>query len=79
VTEPIRVYVNERAVDVPPGTPAETAVRALDAALADAVRAGAALLTDGRGIAVMPDAPLAAGAILRAARRARRSPGGSDA
>jgi hypothetical protein len=43
------------------------------------VSAGAAQLTDGRGIAVAPDAPLAPGAILRAARRARRAPADADA
>jgi hypothetical protein len=79
VTPPIRVYVNERPVDVAPGAPAAAAVRALDPALADAVSAGSAQLTDGRGIAVPPDAPLAPGAILRAARRARRSPADADA
>lgn len=79
MTDPIRVYVNEHPVDVAPGAPAEAAVRALDPALADAVSAGAAQLTDGRGIAVAPDAPLAPGAILRAARRARRAPADADA
>jgi len=71
VTASIRVYVNERPVDLAPGAPAVAAVRALDPALADAVAVGAAQLTDGRGIAVAPDAPLAPGSILRAARRAR--------
>jgi len=79
VTDPIRVYVNERAVDVPSGAPAEAAVRALDPGLADAVASGAARLTDARGIDVAPDAPLAPGAILRAARRARRAAADADA
>ena len=73
MSDPIRVYVNEQPVDVAPGAPAEAAVRALDPALADAVADGAAQLTDGRGIAVPPAAPLAAGAILRARHRARRA------
>lgn len=79
MTDLIRVYVNGQPVDVAPGASAEAAVRALDPALADAVSAGAAQLTDGRGIAVAPDAPLASGAILRAARRARRAPADADA
>jgi hypothetical protein len=79
VTASIRIYVNERPVDVFPGTPAAGAVRALDPDLADALAAGAAQLTDGRGIAVAPDAPLAPGSILRAVRRARRGSGDADA
>jgi hypothetical protein len=78
MTDPIRVYVNEQPVDVPAGAPAEAAIRALDPALADAVVAGAARLSDGRGIAVAPGTPLAAGAILRARQSARRA-GHADA
>lgn len=79
MSAPIRVYVNGQPVDVPPGAPAEAAVRALDPALADAVSAGRAQLTDGRGIDVAPDAPVVAGSILRAARRARRAAADADA
>ncbi len=74
----IRVYVNERPVDVAAGAHAEAAVRALDPDLADAVLTGAARLTDGRGIDVMPEARLAPGSILRAVRRARRAPADAD-
>ncbi|MGH7628829.1 MAG: hypothetical protein ACREOF_05465 [Gemmatimonadales bacterium] len=79
MTGPIRVYVNEQPVDIAPGASAEAAVRALDPALADAVSAGAARLTDGRGIDVAPEAPLVPGSILRAARRARRASADADA
>lgn len=78
MTGPIRVYVNAQPVDVPAGAPAEAALRLLDPALADAVVQGAAQLTDGRGLAVAPGTPLAAGAILRARQSARRS-GHADA
>ena len=78
MTGPIRVYVNERPVDVAAGAAAEAAVRVLDPALADAVAAGTAQLTDARGLAVEPAAPLMAGAILRARLRARR-PSDADA
>jgi hypothetical protein len=78
MTGPIRVYVNEEPVDVPPGAPAEEALRRFDAALADAVARGAAQLTDARGLPLAPETPLAAGAILRARHSARRG-GHADA
>ncbi|MGE0440414.1 MAG: hypothetical protein AB7S39_07960 [Gemmatimonadales bacterium] len=68
----IPVFLNDRCLMVAPGTTAVEAVRQEDAALADAVAAGTANLTDGRGIALAPESPLGAGAILRAARSARR-------
>jgi hypothetical protein len=79
MTASMRVYVNEQAVDVAPGAAATDAVRALDPALGDEVAAGAALLTDGRGVALAPETPLEPGSILRAARRARRAPADADA
>jgi hypothetical protein len=76
--EPQMVFVNERMVRVPAPATALAAVRALDPALADLVAAGRARLTDGRGLPCDPDAPVAPGAILRAAVSARR-PGEPDA
>lgn len=79
MTGSIRVYVNERAVDLPPGAAALTAVGALDAELGAAVAEGRAYITDGRGLRLAGDAPLAAGAILRVVRPARqRTPTGDD-
>jgi orotidine-5'-phosphate decarboxylase len=69
-----RVYVNERAVDVPPGESAAAAVRAADAELGEALAGGRAYLTDGRGVRIAPDAVLEAGAILRVVRSIK--PGG---
>ena len=63
-----RVYVNERAVDLPLGESAAAAVRAADAALGEALAAGRAYLTDGRGVRIAPDAVVEAGAILRVVR-----------
>jgi hypothetical protein len=63
-----RVYVNERAVDVPSGESAAAAVRAADAELGEALADGRAYLTDGRGVRISPDAALEAGAILRVVR-----------
>ena len=66
-----RVYVNERAVDVPAGSSAATAVGAADAELGAALAGGQAYLTDGRGVRIGPDEPLSAGAILRVVRPGR--------
>ncbi|HEX5385850.1 MAG TPA: hypothetical protein VFW66_04035 [Gemmatimonadales bacterium] len=69
----MRVYVNERPLEMPPGADVRAAVRTADAALADAVEAGRARVSDGRGIDVALDAPLAAGSILRVVLSARRA------
>ena len=75
----VRVYVNERPVDVAWDADAAEAVRALDAGLAAAVADGRAYLTDGRGIRLAPDTRLAAGAILRVVRSGKRETrGGAD-
>ncbi len=66
-----RVYVNERAVDLPAGESAAAAVRAADAALGEALADGRAYLTDGRGVRVSPDTIVEAGAILRVVRSPR--------
>jgi hypothetical protein len=58
-------------VRVPQPATARAAVRATDPAHAEALETGRAYLTDGRGVPCDPDAPLAAGAILRVAIRAR--------
>jgi hypothetical protein len=82
VTGGIRVYVNERAVDVPSGAVAGTAVGAFDPELGSAVAQGRAYLTDGRGIRLAADTPLTPGAILRVVRPARQpatGDGGLDA
>jgi hypothetical protein len=73
--------VNERPVDVAPGSSAAAAVRAADAELGAAIAAGRAYLTDGRGIRITPDTPVAAGMILRVVRSARPGApaGGGDA
>jgi hypothetical protein len=72
----IRVFVNGGVVDLPAGAAVDEAVRTFDATLADRVAAGAAYVTDGRGIAIDSAEPLASGAILRVIVRARR---GADA
>lgn len=61
----VRVYINDRGVDIPGGSTAETAVRIADPVLAQALAAGAAFITDGRGIPCPRGEPLHQGAILR--------------
>ncbi len=64
-TPTVRVYVNERGVDVPAGATALDAVRAHDAMAAAAVAAGTSRLADSRGLPVEPNAPVHGGAIFR--------------
>jgi hypothetical protein len=72
VSETIRVFVNAGMVDLPAGSDVGSAVRAFDPELDRQMGCGAAYVTDGRGIEVSPDAPLAAGAILRVVIRSRK-------
>jgi hypothetical protein len=65
VSDAICVFVNERPVEVGPGSTVLRAVRLFDAALGERVARGEAIVTDGRGIAVPPDVLLSHGAILR--------------
>ena len=61
----LRVFVNERGVDVPRGATALDALRALDATEASRVEAGERALVDSRGLPTTSDAPAFAGAIYR--------------
>jgi len=65
MTGTIRVFVNERPVEVPAGSDGRAAVRAADPQLSRSLTDGSAYLTDGRGIETSPDLPVQAGAILR--------------
>jgi len=75
----VPIYVNDRAADVVSGTPARDAVSALDPSWAEALSAGKAYLTDGRGIRLDPATPLGAGAIVRVVISARAARESSDA
>lgn len=70
MTDTITVFVNGVAVAVPPGA---TAGMALAEAAPELAQDPMCRLTDARGLPLAPDAPLAAGSILRAARSARRA------
>ena len=73
MTEPLVVFVNARAVQMPHGATVLDAVRAFDAAEGDAVSAGTRGVTDSRGLPVAATTPLHGGAIFRtvSARAAR--------
>jgi hypothetical protein len=61
----VRVFVNERGVDVPAGSTALDAVRALDPDEAARVAAGERAIVDSRGLPAAADAAAYAGAIYR--------------
>ncbi len=79
MTEPIRVFVNDRSVDVEPGSTVAAAVRIFDGDLAARLEAGEAGVTDARGIPMPADVLLSPGTILRVVVSARRPAGGGDA
>ena len=70
----IRVFVNGGMVDLPAGAAVSEAVGTFDLALQERLAAGAAYVTDGRGIEIDPAERLTSGAILRVVVRARRGP-----
>ncbi|HET9425308.1 MAG TPA: hypothetical protein VFO55_08060 [Gemmatimonadaceae bacterium] len=71
--ESLRVFIDARGVDVRPGATAIEAVEAFDPAVATAVRAGAKILTDSRGLPIDSGSALESGAILRLVSRRDRS------
>ena len=75
MTGDVRVFVNERPVNVAPGATIRDAVAAFDASLADKLTTGAAYVTDGVGRPAQPDASIEPGAIIRVVVSARRTGG----
>jgi hypothetical protein len=75
----MRVFVNATPIDVDPGTDVRGAVAAHDPVLAARVAAGAAYVTDARGIELPGTAALEAGSILRVVVSARPAAGDPDA
>lgn len=71
MSDPMPVFVNDRAVRVPSGATAAEAVALADPDLAGKLAAGRAYLTDARGIRIEPALPLGAGAIVRVVVSAR--------
>lgn len=71
----MRVFVNEKPVDVTRGAAVRDAVRTHDAALADLLEKGAARVTDARGLPLDAGDPVGeAGAVLRVVVTARQGP-----
>ena len=75
----MRVFVNATPIDVEPGTDVRGAVGAHDPALAEKLAAGAAYVTDARGIQLSGGTTLQSGSILRVVVSARRAAGETDA
>jgi hypothetical protein len=67
MTEPLslRVFVNGTAISMAPGQTVVDAVRAFDAAEADAIVAGTRGVTDSRGLPIALDALVSGGTVLR--------------
>lgn len=77
--DPLRCFVNERAVSLTPGATVHDAVEAFDPALCARVGRGEAYVTDGRAIRIALDTPLPAGSILRVIVSARAQADDPDA
>ncbi len=71
MNEQVKIFVNERGVEITPGTPVSEVVRAFDAALGEALHAGAAYVTDGVGRRIDVAGVVNEGAILRVVKTAR--------
>ena len=65
MTETVRVFVNGRGLDAPAGGTALDAIARQSASDAAAVREGALVVTDSRGLPVPADTPLYNGALFR--------------
>jgi hypothetical protein len=71
--ETLRVFIDTRGVDVPPGARAIDAVEAFDPVIAAAVRGGEKILTDSRGLPIDGASALQSGAIFRIIPKRDRS------
>ena len=69
----LRVFIDARGVDVPPGAKAIDAVELFDPAVAAAVRGGQKVLTDSRGLPIDGASEIQSGAIFRIIPKRDRS------
>ena len=76
--ETLRVFIDARGVDVPPGATAIDAVEQYDKSIAQAIRQGEKILTDSRGLPVDGSGALQAGAIFRIIPKRDRSAAASE-
>jgi hypothetical protein len=74
----MRIFINDRPFDASDGADVAGAVIAGNPDLAPRLADGTAYVTDGRGIRVALDSPLAAGSILRVVLSARRQDPAAD-
>ena len=65
MVEVVRVYINENAVGVPPGSTVLDAVRSFSSEAADGLESGRGHVTDGVGRHITLEEPVSAGSILR--------------
>lgn len=65
MTDTVRVFVNGRGLDAPAGGTALDAIAVHSADDATAVRDGALVVTDSRGLPIPADTPLFNGALFR--------------
>jgi adenosine deaminase len=72
VTATVPVFINERVLAVTAGSSVRDAVALADPGLAHDLGGALVSLTDGRGLPLDPGAPVSAGSIIRAIRRAGR-------
>lgn len=75
----VRVFVNERPLELPAGATVGEAVRRFDRDLGERLARGEAYVTDGRGIRVGEAASVHGGAIFRVVVSNRRAVGRGDA
>lgn len=75
----MRIFINDRPFDASDGADVASAVIAGNPDLALRLADGSAYVTDGRGIRVALDSPLAQGSILRVVLSARRQDQAADA
>jgi hypothetical protein len=72
VTVALRVFVDERPVEVPPGCTVLAAVAAFSTEVTDAIRDGTAYVTDGVGRSTDLSKQVSQGEILRVVRTVER-------
>ena len=75
--ETIRVYLNQRAVDLPAGTQVAEAIRLVEPELSQSLESGKAKVTDGRGLELPLYNPHPTGAFRRIIISSRRGRGDS--
>jgi hypothetical protein len=73
LTDPVRIFVDERALTAAPGTSVLDALMGDNPDLVAALREGRAYVTDGVGRPIDPAVTVFPGAIYRVVRSARRA------